>query len=60
MANYKDQFIVVSGGFVDGGRSSEIYSIASDSWAKAPDLNEYRSGHSTSTHGTFVYIMGGL
>ena len=60
MANYKDKLIVLSGGYITGGKSSEIYSIEIDSWSQAPDLHEFRHSHSTHIHGKFVYIFAGI
>ena len=42
-----------------GGSSSEIYSIESNQWTKAPDLNDWRCNHSAVCNGRFVYIFGG-
>ena len=63
LANFKDLAIFLTGG-IDENRqiltSAEVYSIKSDTWTIAPDLNVRRQLHSMCSLGDRVYCFGGL
>ena len=39
---------------------TELYSTDRDEWFDGPDLNEARESHSSCSHGSHVYVFGGL
>ena len=61
-ANFNDEFIFIGGGH-DGDdndmSSVDMYTIESDSWSSAPELNQARSGLSFCAQGDKLYAMFG-
>jgi kelch-like protein 2/3 len=51
-------FIMVSGGF--GVKTTQIYSVSTNSWINGPDLPDYRHSHEMALVGNEIFVIGGF
>ena len=64
LANYKNEFIMASGGMQTTGEfvtiaSAEVYSVAENRWSLVPDMNVSRSWHGSCAVANYVYTACG-
>ena len=64
LANYRDEFILATGGKKSGffktkTATAEVYSVAGNRWSPVPDMNVSRNRHGSCAVANYVYVACG-
>ena len=65
LANYKDKFVILSGGVPDGSnlvpsQQVHMYNCERNMWKDCPEMNTPRQKHSSIVLGKMLYVFFGI